>query len=56
MITRRTNLWDHVVGSFWFLPTMILCAALLLGTLLPVSGNEQWIRVRGGEWLHTTRC
>jgi hypothetical protein len=54
MTARLANLWDRLAGSFWFLPTMILLAAMLLGILLPVSENERWIRVSGGDWLQTT--
>ena len=54
MITRLANLWDRLMGSFWFLPTLMLVAAMLLGGLLPVSENKSWISVRGGDWLHTT--
>lgn len=54
MITRLANLWDRLMGSFWFLPTLMLIATMLLGGLLPVFENKSWIRVRGGDWLHTT--
>ena len=35
MRTRLTNLWDRLVGSFWFLPTLILVAAMLLRGFCP---------------------
>ncbi len=49
MRTRLTNLWDRLVGSFWFLPTLVLVAAMLLRGLLPAFENEAWISVRGGR-------
>ena len=54
MKTRLLNLQDRILGSFWFLPALLILAACALGIVVPMLDARQaevfgWIR-----WLSAT--
>jgi uncharacterized membrane protein len=54
MNTWLIGLWDRILGSFWFLPAILVLLAATLGGVLPTFDEGVQIHADGLRWLETT--
>lgn len=55
MKTHLINIWDSLRSSYWFVPTALALAGLILGVIMPMV--DEWVRqshYSHADWIETT--